>query len=303
MPSDDSQSGAGATGEVTYKVPEGLESGRLDRTLAVVSGMSRGRARRLIDAGGVYVDGKRTLRQTSSVGPGARITAVLHAEEVTARAIDRIARREPYFVHREADYAVLNKPPGIPAQATRASVKGTLESWLREQDGIEYVACHHRLDSSARGLIAVALHTSANRSMARAFQERTAERTYCCVVEGLLKGEGTWEHDQVQREGKRRAVRPRREPKKLMRSHWRAISHGETRTLVEVRLETGRTHQIRLQAAAEGHPVVGDLLYGGQDRGGMHLQASALALPHPTRRGHPRVAWDIDPPEEWLRLR
>ncbi len=301
MPDDDSQGGPGATGEAHYKVPEGIDEGRLDRVLAVVSGMSRGRARRLIDAGGVYLDGKRTQRMTTTVGPGRSLTAVLHAEDVAARADERLAKRPPRFVHRERSFAILEKPPGIPVQATRASVRGTLEAWLRAQEGVEYVAFHHRLDSSARGLIAVALHPSANKSMARAFQERTAERTYRAVVEGILKGEGTWVHDQVQRDGRRRAVKPRGAPKKLMKSHWRALEHGETRTLVEVRLETGRTHQIRLQAAAVRHPVVGDLLYGGQDRGGLHLQASALALPHP-RHGR-RVEWSLEPPPEWLRLR
>ena len=301
MQDDDSQAGAGATGEGHFIVPDGVEAGRLDRVLAAVSGMSRGRARRLIDVGGVYVDGKRTLRQTTSVGPGRRITAVLYAEDVAARAEARLAQRSPRFVHRERSFAILDKPPGIPVQATRASVKGTLEAWLRAQDGVEYVAFHHRLDSSARGLIAVALHTSANKALAAAFQQRSAERTYRAVVEGIMKGEGTWEHDQVTRGGVRRAVRPRGKPKKLMRSRWRAIARGETRSLIEVRLETGRTHQIRLQAAAVGHPGVGDLLYGGKDRGGLHLQAAGLALPHP-RHGH-RVEWTLEAPEEWLRLR
>jgi RluA family pseudouridine synthase len=265
--------------------------------LAALGKMSRGRARRLIEVGGVYLDGKRTLRVSTPVGPGRVITAVLYAEEVAVRSQARLAAREPRIVHREASFAILDKPPGIAVQATRATVRGTLESWMRAQPGVDYLAFHHRLDSSARGLIAVALHKSANRGLAAAFRDRTAERRYCAVVEGLLRGEGVWEHAQVQRSGKRRAVPVGKGRGQLMRSRWRSLEVGPDRTLLEVSLETGRTHQIRLQAAAEGHPVVGDLLYGAQDPGGMHLQAIGLGLPHP-RTGR-RVEWALDPPPEW----
>ena len=297
MPIDSSRPGAADTGEATWKVPDSLEPTRLDRMIAALGEMSRGRARRLIDLGAVYVGGKRTLRVSMVVGPGTRIDAVLYAEEVAARAIDRIAKKPPRFVHRERTFALLEKPPGVPVLPTRATIRGTLDSWLKEQPGVEYTAFHHRLDAAARGLIVAVLHKSANRSISAAFQERTAVRKYRALVEGRLEGEGVWEHAQVQRSGVRRAVRWRGQGLH-MRSLWRSSVVGADRSLIEVKLETGRTHQIRLQAAAVGHPVVGDLLYGDRDRGGLHLQAAMLALPHPHRRS--RVEWALEPPERWM---
>ena len=266
----------------TWTLPPDFTPDRLDRALAALASISRGEARRRIEVGGVYVNGSRCLRLSAEVGPGAEIESVPGAVEASERGRAILAATPPEVIFRDRCIAVLNKPPGLPVLATRQALLGTLESWIREQ-GPRYVAFHHRLDREAQGLIVAAIDKSANRELAAIFSERRARRSYRVLVEGHLEGEGVWEHGLVKRGGERRAVKAG--VGKLMRSRWRVLENLGDRTVVEVRLETGRTHQIRMQTAAEGHPIVGDRLYGTADPGGLRLQACRLELPHPTRKG------------------
>ncbi len=202
----------------------------------------------------------------------------------------------PEVLYRDRWLAVVHKPPGMPVQSTRRGAEGTLEPWLRALDGVTYVAFHHRLDAAARGLLVVGLHEHANRGLAKAFRERLAVRKYRVLVHGEpAADEGEWRHVEGRR-GKERVALPDG-PGKPMVSRWRKLAQRGARALLEVRLETGRTHQIRLQAAAEGMPVVGDVVYGFGERGGLRLQAYALELDHPVTGE--RLAFELPEPEGW----
>ncbi len=264
---------------LSWTVSAGSASDRLDRVVAALWGESRGAARRAVEAGGVYVDGSRCRTASRAIGGGVRIEVEPRAEQAAARGRAILEAQPPRLIHRDRHVVLVDKPPGLPVSATRQTVHGTVEAWLGEE-GFGYVALHHRLDREAEGLLAVAVHKAANRGLARAFQERQARRTYRALLGGRLEGEGTWRHDVVQRRGRRVAVEPGRGGKSMV-ARWRALEPRGPDTLVEVELETGRTHQIRLQSAAVGHPVLGDRLYGGGERGGLRLQAARLELPHP----------------------
>ena len=268
-----------ANDEWRGRVPDDGLADRLDRWLPRLLEVSRGEARRLIDAGGVYVDGKRCRVQSRTVGPGVALRCRQDAAEVAARAAKG---PQPVIVHRDDALLVVDKPPGMPTQASRTTVYGTVEAWARALPGVQYVALHHRLDRDARGLLALAIDRSANKGLAQAFGERLATRRYRARLEGDVDGDaGVWQHSLIERGRSRRAERFSPKRGKGMRSEWTVLDRGEGTTLVEVVLQTGRTHQIRLQARAVGHPVVGDKLYGTPARGGLRLQAFALALPHP----------------------
>jgi 23S rRNA pseudouridine1911/1915/1917 synthase len=278
-----------------FVIADDVPRDRLDRVLAAVWGESRGTARRAIDAGGVYVLGKRCRSASRSVGPGVEIEVEPRAAEVADWAKKSLAANPPVLVYRDAHIVVVNKPPGVPVSPTRETVHGTVESWLTEQ-GFTYVALHHRLDRDAQGLLVVAIHRAANKGLARAFQQRRVRRTYRAVLVGGLQGEGTWKNTLVQRRGKRVAVAPNKKGQS-MRATWSTLARRGANTLVRVVLETGRTHQIRLQSVAAGHPVLGDRIYGGSQPGGLRLQASRLELKHPVS-GKPLLV-ELDEPTSW----
>lgn len=205
----------------------------------------------------------------------------------------------PRVVFRDDTFIVLEKPVGMPTQSTRRGSEGTLEHWLREQDGVEYTAFHHRLDAGAHGLICAALDRRANKSLARAFRERLAQRRYRALVHGTPDGpDGQWHHLGVDRRGRRQAIpwEPRARGEE-MKARWTALERRGPHSLISVALETGRTHQIRLQAAAEGHPIVGDPVYGFGEAGGLRLQASELGIEHPITGEW--MSWELDEPESW----
>ncbi|MCO4772284.1 MAG: RluA family pseudouridine synthase [Deltaproteobacteria bacterium] len=281
--------------ERKLRVPQDGEPDRLDRWLPKLLGISRGEARRLIDAGGVYVNGKRCRQQSRHLEPGVELACVMGAHAVAIRAKKG---PEPVIVYRDDALIVIDKPAGMPAQASRATVHGTAEQWVKQLPRVSYVALHHRLDRDAQGLLAFGVDRRANKGLSQAFGERLARRSYRALVEGHVDGElGTWHHSLQEMGRSRRAVAFSPEGGKEMLSDWCVTERGRGSTMLQVSLRTGRTHQIRLQAQAVGHSIVGDTLYGTKDRGGLHLQAFALALDHPVT-GEP-LSFELPAPAGW----
>jgi len=207
--------------------------------------------------------------------------------------------QSPSVLFRDDVFIVLEKPSGMPTQSTRRGAEGTLEDWLLQQEGVDYTAFHHRLDAAAQGLICAGLDRRANKSLARSFRDRLARRSYRALVHGsLTEADGIWHHLQVERQKRRKAIPWERGVRgQEMKARWTALDRRPPYSLISVSLETGRTHQIRLQAAAEGHPIVGDRVYGFGEPGGLYLQASELEIEHPL--SGERMSWSLEEPESW----
>jgi 23S rRNA pseudouridine1911/1915/1917 synthase len=207
---------------------------------------------------------------------------------------------ELVIVHRDPAFVVLDKPAGVPVAATRDSARGTLAEALRrrlENEGVErpYVGVVHRLDRGASGLVLFTVRSVANKSMHKQFVEHRIERTYRVLVEGDAPGEAVCEVPLVAlpgAEGMRAATsgEPRAKSARTVFRRLRAAAPREGTSLLEATLESGRTHQIRIHAAAIGHPVVGDRRHGPpQPRSGvksregepLHLHAWRLRFEHP----------------------
>ncbi|MEE2830000.1 MAG: RluA family pseudouridine synthase [Myxococcota bacterium] len=273
------------------KIPSDGTTDRLDAWLARLAQLSRTEDRRRIEAGSVYVDGSRCRIASRRVGPGVSLR--LEREE---EAYDGA---QPEVIFRDELIGILFKPPGMPVQATRSTVHGTLEAWLRSEPGVDYCAFHHRLDRDAQGLISVALDRRANRGLAQAFSARRVRRSYRALVHGTPSEEGgRWHHLQVQR-GPRRTALPWTEggTGEEMDASWQLSASRGPHALLDIQLVTGRTHQIRLQAVAEGHPIVGDRLYGFGESCGLRLQACSLELVHPG--SGELVSWALEEPVDW----
>lgn len=259
---------ANKCGPVT--VPQGMEPDRFDRILAALLGISRGQARRSIAAGGAYYNDRRCKVSSRRCGPGDQVACFLH--DVPPPPGPPV--EEPRILWNDGQLAILDKPPGMPTAATRDSDRGTLEAWARSTLGKVHLP--QRLDRRASGLLLVVLDASLNVHVARQLQERQIVREYRVGVDREPEAEQGRLDSTV--DGKPAALQYRRSEPGCLR----------------VRLETGRTHQIRIQLAEIGCPVTGDTRYGGS-RGALRLRAVRLAFKHPVSE----KSIDVKAPDSW----
>jgi len=205
---------------------------------------------------------------------------------------------DAWILHADEDVVVVDKPVGVPTQAADPEVPDDLVTRLRAHLGIEYLGVHQRLDRETSGVIAMTLRREANAKMAAQFEGRAVEKTYVACVTGWRGGGRTLDDALAPGEGGRMQVVPAR-----TRGAQRAVTRvkvlgrsGE-RTMLELSLETGRTHQARVQLAHAGAAIAGDVLYGGARAERLMLHARALSLAHPTRGG--RVRYEAHVPPEF----
>jgi 23S rRNA pseudouridine1911/1915/1917 synthase len=269
-----------------------------------VPGLSRRRARVLIDLGGVFVDRRRTKVAGREVRAGQAIVAhlggALHraTKAVGAAARGRDEAGLPPFtvVYEDDEVIVVDKPAGLLTAPTPESDRGNLAGLLARARG-QRVFVVHRIDLETSGLLIFARTEDTNRVLSERFRTHDLVREYLAVVAGELPGDLAVIDRPV---AGRRAVTHLAIEERL----------GEAATLVRARLETGRTHQIRLHLRAVGHPVLGDRRHGvpgRHDPPRLALHAAHLALPHP-RTGAPLAftsPWpaDLAPWLERLRLK
>lgn len=261
---------------------------RLDAYLAkALPEISRGRVQLLIEHGQVRVNGKPAKASLKLEG-GEQI-------EIEGEPQPAPLRAEPEdipltVVYEDDDLAVIDKPAGMTVHAGAGDAehnRGTLvnallfhfQNGLSQTGGALRPGIVHRLDKETSGLILVAKNDAAHRRLAEMFQSRDLRKVYVALVHGSMsKDEGTVDLPIGRDMVRRTRMTTRRSLENGARaavSHWRVLERIGSReepgpwgafTLVEVHIETGRTHQIRVHLAALGHPVVGDTLYGAPAR-------------------------------------
>ncbi|MFJ2553011.1 RluA family pseudouridine synthase [Microbacterium sp. NPDC087591] len=274
-------------------VPDGLEGTRVDAALAKMLGFSRTFAADVAAAGGVRLDGV-TLDKSDRLRGGAWLEVEWSPKE--GPRIVPIAVPELGIVFDDDDIVVVDKPTGVAAHPSLGwegpTVVGALAaagfriatSGAPERQGVV-----HRLDVGTSGLMVVAKSEQAYSALKRAFKERTVEKIYHAVVQGHpdpLSGTIDAPIGRHPNHSWKFAVTPDGKPSV---THYETLEAFPGASLLEIHLETGRTHQIRVHMAAHRHPCVGDPLYGADPtlsaRLGLTrqwLHAHKLGFAHPT---------------------
>ena len=288
------------TGEKTtraerFTVPAENDGMRLDLVVAAhVPEVSRRRARLLIAAGAVSVDGRRVMMQSRFVRTGQEI--LCHVQEVRrgpAEALDR-----SFILHEDDALLAIDKPAGVPSHATSARRSGTAiqlaEEYLRKRAGTKVpLWALHRLDAATSGVLLFAKTQAAARAVHQNLARRRVKKRYVALVAGVPSpAEG--EIRLALREGHLRTEAATDGKESLTR--YRVLAARGDRALVELEPETGRMHQLRVHLAAIGHPIVGDEKYGGPKASRLMLHASQIELPHPL--GGAPFAVECTPPPE-----
>jgi 23S rRNA pseudouridine1911/1915/1917 synthase len=271
---------------------------RLDVWLArVTSGLSRARVQGLLKAGHIAAAG-RILQASTTVTPGLVVEVTIpppvEPESLTAESI-------PLSVlHEDADILVLDKPPGLVVHPAAGHATGTLVNAILHHcpnlpgiGGERRPGIVHRLDKDTSGVMVVAKSQRAMEALANQFQSRDVCKEYVAIVCGRpYPSEGRIETLIGRSTHDRKKMSASPSSGRLAISHYRVEEILGGFSLVRIRIETGRTHQIRVHMAHVGHPVLGDASYGGRrSRATMPvpvsrqmLHAAILTLTHPVSR-------------------
>lgn len=275
---------------LTFSVTENEAGERLDKAVATLSGsLSRSAFQSLIKEGGIFLNGK-SVSKSVSVKPGDVITAHIPDPKTLSLEPEEI----PLDIFYEDEYLlVVNKPKGMVVHPAAGNFDGTLVNALlahcKDLSGINGVirpGIVHRIDKDTSGLLVVAKTDEAHVVLSEQIKEHSFTREYRTVVVGNVKNDmGTIDAPigRNPKDRKKQAVTEKNSKNAV--THYEVLKRFNGFTYLKVRLETGRTHQIRVHMAYRGTPVAGDAVYGDPKKtyglSGQCLHAARLGFVHP----------------------
>ena len=299
-------------------VPAALAGERLDRVVALVWECNRAEAARLIDQRKVAVNGNLATARSQRLAAGDRIT-LLEDPVVRQAALEPDPSVDLDVVHADEQVIVVNKPADLVVHPGSGHAAGTMVNGLlarfpeiAEVGQPERPGIVHRLDRGTSGLLMVARTQSAYEALTATLSRREVTRGYVALVAGMPVDDRGVVDAPVGRSARHPTKMAVIADGRPARTHYQVAARmpADADTLgtfdsarLELQLESGRTHQIRVHLAAIGHPVLGDELYGGSDAPGISrpaLHAHTLGFDHP-ETGQP-LRFEAQAPEDFSRL-
>lgn len=276
-------------------VPEEADGSRADSAAAMMFGISRSAAQRMLEAGEITADGAR-ISKKNAVRAG-QLLAMAVAEPAPCEAQPEDIPLD--VVYEDDDVIVINKPSGMVVHPAPGHETGTMVSALlfhcRDSlsgiGGVTRPGIVHRIDRQTSGLIAVAKNDASHEALAAQLSDHSMYRVYSAIVVGTPREERGVVDAPIARSAKDRKKMAVVAAGRAARTHYEVAESFGQASLLRLRLETGRTHQIRVHMAYIGHPVLGDEVYGGASAqfvkhhpalfDGQMLHASELEFAHP----------------------
>jgi len=249
-----------------FEIPPELAGQRLDSALArVMPEHSRTRIKGWIEAGAVQVNG-RACKPRDVVEAGSRVRVQTTIDEAAQPKVlpEAIALR---LIHEDPDVLVIDKPAGLVVHPGAGNPRHTLQNALLGLDpklaALPRAGLIHRLDKDTSGLLVVARTPEAQTSLSRQLEARSMAREYVAACVGVMTGGGTIDEPIGRHRGDRLRMAIRVSGRPAV-THYRVLERFRAHTYLSVKLETGRTHQIRLHLSHIKYPIVGDPKYGGR---------------------------------------
>lgn len=301
---------------LTARVPDELAGMRLDQCLAeMFPDYSRSKLQTWVKDGRVQVDGEQRKGRDKLDG-GEEIELDAEAEQVVEYDPEDIPLD---IFYEDESLLIVNKPAGLVVHPAVGNWTGTLVNALLnhapELDTLPRAGIVHRIDKETSGLLMVAKTLQAHNNLVEQLQERSITREYLALVKGWMTAGGTVDAPIGRHPVDRKRNAVRRDGKEAV-THYRLEQRFKRHTLIRVKLETGRTHQIRVHMAHINYPLVGDQVYGGRFQMPANcspdlaealrnfkrqaLHATKLGLEHPETGAY--LEWDLPMPEDMQNL-
>lgn len=258
---------------ITVQANENDKGKRIDSFLnEVIEDATRSYIQKIIDGGYVEITGKKNTKSGNKLKGTETIVVNLPEDET----LDLIPENIPLeIIYEDSDIVVINKAPNMVVHPAHGNYNGTLVNALLYHikdlstiNGVIRPGIVHRLDKDTSGVIVVAKNDEAHTNLSEMFKEKTLEKTYVCIAKGIFKEKSGRIETLIGRDSRdRKKMAVVTENGKIAISNYEVLDESKNYSLVKVRIETGRTHQIRVHMKSLNHPILGDSTYGNSTDG------------------------------------